>query len=139
MLLAKSYIVSFGNRVKRCVCSEGLYMYRVSIEKEADSGDEHHDPLEVLTVDGLVDLSHANLAVLHITFVSPCSTSRWSDRHTCSCSKSRARSVLYSRLRNRPIAKDLSCDMLIEAVHCVDVRNTPWARKRERKEAHHEG
>lgn len=42
-------------------------VYRVSIEEEADSGDEYYDPLEVLTVDGLVDLSHANLAVLHST------------------------------------------------------------------------
>lgn len=41
-------------------------VYRVSIEEEADTGYEHHDPLEVLAVDGLVDLSHANLTVLHI-------------------------------------------------------------------------
>lgn len=46
-----------------------ISMYRVSIEEKADSGNEYHDPLEVLTVDSLVDLAHANLAVLHITLL----------------------------------------------------------------------
>lgn len=82
-------------------------VYRVSIEEEADTGYEHHDPLEVLAVDGLVDLSHANLTVLYITLlvVRAVRQGAVTDRHTCSCSKSRARSVLYSRLRSRPIAK----------------------------------
>lgn len=39
-------------------------MYCVSIEKKADSGYQHHYPLERLAVDGLIDLLHANLTVL---------------------------------------------------------------------------
>lgn len=39
-------------------------MYCVSIEKKADSGYQHHYPLERLAVDGLIDLLHTNLTVL---------------------------------------------------------------------------
>ena len=74
----------------------GVIAHSISIEKEAQTGNQDHDPLIVLPVNSLVDLSHAHISILCILIrsdrvcvacISP----------TCSWSKSRARSVLYRR------------------------------------------
>jgi hypothetical protein len=50
--------------------------YGIPIEEEADAGDEDNNPLEGLAVDGFVDLTGANMAILEsepiVSIFSPC-------------------------------------------------------------------
>lgn len=44
--------------------------YGISIEKEADTGYKNHDPLIFLTINRLVDLLHAYMAVLFLMAIN---------------------------------------------------------------------
>ena len=83
------------------VLKQGL-THCVTIEEESETSDQHDNPLEALPVDSLVDLSHADISILKPNYeqlACPVVPSL----HTCSWSKSLARSVLYNRAWNLPI------------------------------------
>lgn len=58
-MLAKSYWMLDGGSDGGTVTTNGI-----SIEEEANAGYQDHDPLIRLAIDGLVDLSHAHMAIL---------------------------------------------------------------------------
>jgi hypothetical protein len=69
--------------------------YREAIEQEADSGNEDNHPLERLSVDGFVDLTYANMAILenkrHMSSWPPPNNTAVQDRtHTLMVEVSRA-------------------------------------------------
>lgn len=81
--------------------------HSIAIEEEADACDQHHNPLKTLPIDSLADLMSADVAILvdgesAVSLVQELSS--WDEcRNTCSWSKSRALSVLYSRPTHLPI------------------------------------
>jgi hypothetical protein len=41
-----------------------LVSHCISIEEETQAGDQYNNPLIALSVDGLIDLPHANISIL---------------------------------------------------------------------------
>jgi hypothetical protein len=66
--------------------------------------------LKTLPVDCLVNLSHTNISILYHNHCQYIPEHTGWGVHTCSWSKSRARSVLYNRAWNLPMMNKLKKD-----------------------------